>query len=85
MARGVSQGAPSSLYRAQVDTTTKDELWAAVETFDAEGLRAAREHLSALIGRMRAGEFEVTENPYAALCFGCPAAARLCPRPAWRP
>ena len=56
-----------------------------VETFDAEGLRAAREHLSALIGRMRAGEFEVTENPYAALCFGCPAAARLCPRPAWRP
>ena len=56
-----------------------------VESFDAEGLRAAREHLSALIGRMRSGEFEVTENPYAALCFGCPAAARLCPRPAWKP
>ena len=53
--------------------------------FDADGLRAAREHLSELIGRMRGGEFEVTDAPYAALCFGCPAAARLCPRPAWKP
>ena len=56
-----------------------------VESFDADGLRAAREHLTELIGRMRGGEFEVTEAPYAALCFGCPAAARLCPRPAWKP
>ena len=24
-------------------------------------------------------------EPYAALCFGCPAAPRLCPRPTWRP
>ncbi len=56
-----------------------------VETFDAEGLRAAREHLGELIGRMRGGEFQVTESPYPALCFGCPAAARLCPRPQWKP
>lgn len=41
MARGVSQGPHSSLYRAQVDTTTKDELWAAVETFDAEAAEIA--------------------------------------------
>lgn len=56
-----------------------------VEHFDADGLRIARDHLSELIGRMRGGEFEVTQAPYAALCFGCPAAARLCPRPAWKP
>ncbi len=56
-----------------------------VEVFDADRLRAAREHLTQLIGRMRGGEFEVTEEPYEALCFGCPAAARLCPRPAWKP
>ena len=31
---------------------------------------------------MRGGDFEPTAEPYAALCFGCPAAARLCPRPA---
>ena len=56
-----------------------------IEVFDADDLRAAREHLTGLIGRMRGGAFEVTETPYAALCFGCPAAARLCPRPAWKP
>ena len=56
-----------------------------VELFDAAGLETAREHLSALIRRMRGGEFEVAETPYPALCFGCPAAARLCPRPAWKP
>jgi hypothetical protein len=38
-----------------------------------------------LVARMRRGEFEVTAEPYGALCHGCPAAARLCPRPAWRP
>ena len=35
--------------------------------------------------RSAPGSFEVTDEPYAALCFGCPAAPRLCPRPAWRP
>ncbi len=56
-----------------------------VEDFDTARLEAAREHLGRLIGRMRGGEFEVTQEPYPALCFGCPAAARLCPRPAWTP
>lgn len=55
------------------------------ELFDAARLEAAREHLSELIGRMRGGDFKVTRDPYPALCFGCPAAARLCPRPAWKP
>jgi hypothetical protein len=56
-----------------------------IEFFDGERLAAARAHLGELIGRMRGGDYEVTHAPYAALCFGCPAAARLCPRPAWKP
>ena len=56
-----------------------------MEVFGPEDLGSARAHLGDLIGRMRGGEFEVTEKPYPALCFGCPAAARLCPRPAWKP
>ncbi len=56
-----------------------------IEEFGAERLAAARERLVALVERMRAGAFEVTESPFPALCFGCPAAARLCPRPKWKP
>jgi ATP-dependent exoDNAse (exonuclease V) beta subunit len=56
-----------------------------IEEFDPQRLRAARERLDSLVARMRGGEFEVTDEPYGALCHGCPAAARLCPRPAWRP
>ena len=56
-----------------------------VEEFDAAGLAAARDSLEALVAQIRAGSFDVTQDPYAALCFGCPAAPRLCPRPAWRP
>jgi hypothetical protein len=56
-----------------------------IESFDANALSAAREQLGELIGRMRGGQFEVTHEPYPALCFACPAAARLCPRPAWMP
>ncbi len=37
----MSPGAPSSVYRSRVDTTTKEELWAAVETFDAESAEVA--------------------------------------------
>jgi ATP-dependent exoDNAse (exonuclease V) beta subunit len=55
------------------------------EEFDGAALAAAREHLESLIGRIREGEFEPTSEPYAAVCFGCPAAARLCPVAAWRP
>ena len=29
--------------------------------------------------------FERTDSPHRALCYGCPAAARLCAKPAWRP
>ncbi len=56
-----------------------------VESFGPAELDAARARLERLIGEMRAGEFEVTAEPSPAVCFGCPAASRLCPRPAWRP
>ena len=56
-----------------------------VERFDADALALARRRLEALVERIRSGHFEVTREPFAALCLGCPAAARLCPRPAWRP
>jgi ATP-dependent exoDNAse (exonuclease V) beta subunit len=56
-----------------------------IQEFDPERLAAARERLVAMVERMRSGVFEVTENPFPALCFGCPAAARLCPRPKWKP
>jgi hypothetical protein len=56
-----------------------------VEVFDPERLAVARASLEGLIARIRAGDFEVTHQPFPALCFGCPAAPRLCPRPAWRP
>jgi ATP-dependent helicase/nuclease subunit A len=56
-----------------------------VEEFDGRALAASRASLEALIHSIRSGRFEVTEEPYTALCFGCPAAAHLCPRAAWRP
>ncbi len=56
-----------------------------VEVFDQGGLEAARARIETLITQIRAGTFEPAHEPYAALCFGCPAAPRLCPRPAWRP
>jgi hypothetical protein len=56
-----------------------------VEVFDAGALTAARERLEGLVAQIRARLFEPAAEPYAALCFGCPAAPRLCPRPAWRP
>jgi ATP-dependent exoDNAse (exonuclease V) beta subunit len=56
-----------------------------VEAFDSAAREAARGRLGELIERIRSGAFEPAREPYAALCFGCPAAPRLCPRPAWRP
>ncbi len=56
-----------------------------VEAFDRDAIAAARERLERLIAGIRAGDFARTETPHASLCFGCPAAARLCGRPAWRP
>jgi len=52
---------------------------------DAERIEAARERAAQLIDGIRQGRFERTRSPYPALCFGCPAAARLCGAPAWRP
>jgi ATP-dependent exoDNAse (exonuclease V) beta subunit len=56
-----------------------------VEEFGAAELAAAREQLEAIIQRIRDGAFAPTESPEPAICFGCPAAARLCPHPRWRP
>jgi ATP-dependent exoDNAse (exonuclease V) beta subunit len=56
-----------------------------MEVFDESALSTARASMEGLIAQIRAGDFEPTREPYAALCLGCPAAPRLCPRPAWRP
>ncbi len=56
-----------------------------VERFDGDRLEAARETLEKLIAGIRAGRFEPTTEPSHSVCFGCPAAERLCPHPKWRP
>ena len=56
-----------------------------VEEFGPGELVAAQDRLEALIARIRGGEFAPTDEPTSAICFGCPAAARLCPHPKWRP
>ncbi len=55
------------------------------EEFGPAELKAARTRLEGMIGRIRGGEFRPTDEPTSAICFGCPAAARLCPHPKWRP
>ncbi len=57
------------------------------ETFDAAGLAAARARLERRIAEIRAGGngFRPTDEPSHAVCFGCPAAERLCPHPKWKP
>lgn len=44
-------------------------------------IEAGRERIEALVARIRAREFEPSEQPHAALCHDCPARARLCPHP----
>jgi ATP-dependent exoDNAse (exonuclease V) beta subunit len=56
-----------------------------IESYDEPRLQAARERVEGLIARIRAGEFVRTDAPHIALCHGCPAAARLCGNPAWKP
>jgi ATP-dependent exoDNAse (exonuclease V) beta subunit len=56
-----------------------------LEDYDAERLEGARERAGALIGAIRRGRFERTAEPTASVCFGCPAASRLCSAPAWSP
>jgi ATP-dependent exoDNAse (exonuclease V) beta subunit len=58
---------------------------AVVESYDEPRLRAARHRLEELIERIRAGDFSRTDSPHRSLCHGCPAAARLCGNPGWRP
>jgi len=55
------------------------------EAYDAARLTAARRRLEELVAGIRSGDFTRTDNPYVALCYGCPAAANLCGKPAWRP
>jgi ATP-dependent exoDNAse (exonuclease V) beta subunit len=56
-----------------------------LERYDEDGIRAARERLEGLIRRIRDGDFARTDSPHQSLCHGCPAAARLCGAPAWKP
>jgi hypothetical protein len=56
-----------------------------VDQFDTAGLEAARRRLEGLISEIRGGRFAVTDDPSHSVCFGCPAAARLCPHPGWKP
>jgi ATP-dependent exoDNAse (exonuclease V) beta subunit len=46
--------------------------------FDSAALDAARVRIEAVLGRLAAGEFAVTEHPHRALCHDCPARERLC-------
>jgi ATP-dependent helicase/nuclease subunit A len=48
------------------------------EHFGESDLGAARERVEALLERLAAGRFEVTDRPHRALCLDCPARARLC-------
>jgi ATP-dependent exoDNAse (exonuclease V) beta subunit len=46
--------------------------------YDAAALDEARAGIERLIAGVRAGRFEVTPKPHAALCHDCPARLRLC-------
>jgi ATP-dependent helicase/nuclease subunit A len=48
------------------------------ESFDDDGLAAARARIEALLERLAAGRFEVTDRPHRSLCHDCPARERLC-------
>ncbi|MDQ3571443.1 MAG: PD-(D/E)XK nuclease family protein, partial [Actinomycetota bacterium] len=56
-----------------------------LEAFGPDDLDRARRRLEGIVAGIRAGDFEPTPEPSASLCLGCPAAARLCPHPMWRP
>jgi ATP-dependent helicase/nuclease subunit A len=48
------------------------------EVFDEAALDAARARVEAVLERLAAGRFEVTDRPHRALCADCPARERLC-------
>ncbi len=48
------------------------------ERFGEADLDAARRRIEAVLERLAAGRFEVTNRPHRALCLDCPARERLC-------
>ena len=48
------------------------------ERFSEADLDAARRRIEAVLERLAAGRFEVTNRPHRALCLDCPARERLC-------
>ena len=48
------------------------------ESFGEAELDAARARVEAVLERLAAGRFEVTDRPHRALCADCPARERLC-------
>ncbi len=48
------------------------------ESFGDDDLAAARGRIEAVLKRLAAGRFEVTQHPHRALCLDCPARERLC-------
>jgi hypothetical protein len=48
------------------------------ESFGETDLEAARGRVEALLERLAAGHFDVTDRPHRALCLDCPARERLC-------
>ncbi len=48
------------------------------ERFGEGELDAARDRIEAVLERLAAGRFEVTDRPHRALCLDCPARERLC-------
>jgi ATP-dependent helicase/nuclease subunit A len=51
------------------------------ETFGEAELEGARRRVDAVLERLAAGRFEVTDRPHRALCADCPARERLCSYP----
>ena len=51
------------------------------ESFGEGELEAARDRVEAVLERLAAGRFEVTDRPHRALCADCPARERLCSYP----
>ena len=51
------------------------------ESFGEAELEAARARVEAVLDRLAAGRFEVTDRPHRALCADCPARERLCSYP----
>jgi ATP-dependent helicase/nuclease subunit A len=48
------------------------------ETFGEAELASARARIEAVLERLAAGRFEVTQHPHRSLCLDCPARERLC-------